>query len=323
MKALGKDAVTWLTADDEMQGQRIDNLLARVFKGVPRAHIYMLLRSGQVRVNSGRVAATYRLQAGDRLRLPPVRLAKKQAPVETQLPQSQRDLERAILYEDEQLLAIDKPAGLAVHGGSGISHGVIESMRQLRPRQRFLELVHRLDRDTSGVLLLAKKRAALVALHSEIRNGTVRKFYQLLVSGVWHPAQEEVSLPLERHVLASGDRRVTVSPAGQPARTVFAFLRAAGDFSLLEAELLTGRTHQIRVHAAHRGHPIAGDDKYGDFGLNRMLARHGLKRMFLHAARVEVRHPATGALLRLAAPLAPELAAFLRKTPELATQRFR
>ena len=323
MKALGKDAVTWLTADDEMQGQRIDNLLARVFKGVPRAHIYMLLRSGQVRVNSGRVAATYRLQSGDRLRLPPVRLAKKQGPAEAQLPQSQRDLERAILYEDEHLLAIDKPAGLAVHGGSGISHGVIESMRQLRPRQRFLELVHRLDRDTSGVLLLAKKRAALVALHSEIRNGTMRKFYQLLVSGAWHPVHEQVSVPLERHVLASGDRRVTVSPAGQPARTVFAFIRAAGDFSLLEAELLTGRTHQIRVHAAHRGHPIAGDDKYGDFELNRILSRHGLKRMFLHAARVEVRHPATGVLLRFAAPLAPELAAFLRNMPALATQRAR
>ena len=323
MKALGKDAVTWLTADDEMQGQRIDNLLARLFKGVPRAHIYMLLRSGQVRVNSGRVDATYRLQAGDRLRLPPVRIERKQAPRAAEPTRSQRDLESAILFEDEHILAIDKPAGVAVHGGSGISYGVIESMRQLRPRQRFLELVHRLDRETSGVLLLAKKRAALVALHGEIRNGTMRKLYQLLVSGIWHPEQEQVSLPLERHVLAGGDRRVSVSPSGQPARTVFSFIRAAGDFSLLEAELLTGRTHQIRVHAAHCGHPIAGDDKYGDFELNRRLARQGLKRMFLHAARVEVRHPETGLLLRIEAPLAAELAAFLQQMSAPASQGIR
>jgi 23S rRNA pseudouridine955/2504/2580 synthase len=176
MKALGKDAVTWLTADEQMQGQRIDNLLARVFKGVPRAHIYMLLRSGQVRVNSRRVDATYRLESGDRLRLPPVRVERNLKPSAGEPTGPQRALERAILYEDEHLLAIDKPAGMAVHGGSGISHGVIETMRLLRPRQRFLELVHRLDRDTSGVLLLAKKRAALVALHAEIRDGRMRKF---------------------------------------------------------------------------------------------------------------------------------------------------
>ena len=314
MKGLGKDGVAWLTAGEEMHGQRIDNLLAKMLKGVPRAHIYRLLRSGQVRVNSGRVDATYRLRAGDRLRLPPVRVAKTprqagQRPV--------RSLEGAIVYEDEHILAIDKPAGLAVHGGSGISHGVIESMRLVRPGQRFLELVHRLDRDTSGVLLLAKKRAALLGLHSQIRDGTMRKFYNLLVNGAWHPTRTEIALPLERHVLASGDRRVTVSPGGQPARTVFQWIRSVGGFSLLEAELLTGRTHQIRVHAAHCGHPIAGDDKYGDFERNKMLARHGLKRMFLHAARVEVRHPATGVTLRLTAPLAPDLRAFLERAAAL------
>ena len=312
MKALGKDGVAWLTADDEMQGQRIDNLLARILKGVPRAHIYRLLRSGQVRVNSGRVDATYRLQPGDRVRLPPVRVGRP-ADEARSPPAPQRDLERAILYEDDHIIAIDKPAGLAVHGGSGISEGVIESMRRIRPAQRFLELVHRLDRDTSGVLLLAKKRAALLALHGQIRSGTMRKFYHLLVNGAWHPNRSQIALPLERHVLANGDRRVTVSPGGQPARTVFQWIRAAGPFSLLEAELMTGRTHQIRVHAAYCGHPIAGDDKYGDFERNKVLARHGLKRMFLHAARVEVQHPATGLALTLTALLAPDLAAFLER----------
>jgi 23S rRNA pseudouridine955/2504/2580 synthase len=318
MKGLGKDGVAWLTADDEMQGQRIDNLLARLLKGVPRAHIYRLLRSGQVRVNSGRVDATYRMRAGDRLRLPPVRVAKT-SNFTRQRPAARPDLERTIVYEDEHILAIDKPAGLAVHGGSGVSHGVIESMRLLRPGQRFLELVHRLDRDTSGVLLLAKKRAALLALHGQIRNGTMRKFYHLLVNGAWHPTRSEIALPLERHVLASGDRRVTVSPGGQPARTVFQWIRSVDGFSLLEAELLTGRTHQIRVHAAHCGHPIAGDDKYGDFERNKKLVRHGLKRMFLHAARVEVQHPATGVTLRLTAPLAPDLTAFLERAVKLPT----
>ena len=321
MKALGKDAVTWLTADEGMQGQRIDNLLARVLKGVPRAHIYRLVRSGQVRVNSGRVDATYRLKPGDRVRLPPVRVERKPPVLSAPPPRSHRELEHTILYEDEHMIAMDKPAGLAVHGGSGISQGVIETMRQLRPRQRFLELVHRLDRDTSGVLLLAKKRAALLGLHDAIRNRTMRKFYQLLVLGAWHPRQEEVSVALERHVLASGDRRVSVSREGQPARTIFTFIRSAGDFSLLEAELLTGRTHQIRVHAAHCGHPIAGDDKYGDFERNKRLARHGLKRMFLHAGRIEVRHPVTDEPLRISAPLAPELAAFLRQAPQLMAQK--
>lgn len=317
MKALGKDQVAWLTADETMQGQRIDNCLARVLKGVPRAHIYMLLRSGQVRVNSGRVDPTYRLQEGDRLRVPPVRLAKRDAALEGAPPLQQAELERRILFEDEHLLAIDKPAGMAVHGGSGISFGVIESMRRTRPRQRFLELVHRLDRDTSGVLLLAKKRPALLALHAQIRSGQMRKFYHLLVKGAWRPSRKEVTVPLERHVLASGDRRVTVSIDGQEARTVFTRMRTVGGFSLLEAELLTGRTHQIRVHAAHCGHPIAGDDKYGDFQLNKALARHGLKRMFLHAARVEFQHPASGEALTVSAPLAPDLTRFLERAAAL------
>jgi 23S rRNA pseudouridine955/2504/2580 synthase len=313
MEGLSKDSVVWLTADENMHGQRIDNLLARVLKGVPRSHIYQLLRSGQVRVNSGRVDATYRLCVGDRVRLPPVRLARPAKRQGVGLAAPSRHLERAILYEDDHLLVLNKPSGLAVHGGSGISRGVIEELRVLRSKLRFLELVHRLDRETSGILLLAKKRAALVALHSHIRSGAMRKFYQLLVKGEWTRGRGEISLPLDRHLLAGGDRRVKVSATGQTARTVFEPIQSLGEFSLLEAELLTGRTHQIRVHAAHCGHPIVGDDKYGDFALNKAVARRGLNRMFLHAARVEVLHPANGALLRLSAPLAPELAEFLAR----------
>jgi 23S rRNA pseudouridine955/2504/2580 synthase len=224
---------------------------------------------------------------------------------------SRPELERSILFEDESLLVLNKPAGLAVHGGSGVSRGVIEELRALRPRLRFLELVHRLDRDTSGVLLLAKRRPALLALHEGIRTGAMRKLYRLLVKGEWPWLRREVSVPLEKYLLPGGDRRVKVDQEGRAASTIFVVEQALAGYTLLAAELLTGRTHQIRVHAAHCGHPIVGDDKYGDFALNKTVARAGLKRMFLHAARVEVAHPVSGALLRLEAPLAPELAAFL------------
>ncbi len=318
MKGLSKDSVVWLTADENVDGQRIDNLLTKLLKGVPRTHIYRLLRTGQVRVNSSRVDATYRVQLGDRVRIPPVRTAPLRLEIETAAVggPAPYDLERAILFEDDHLLVLNKPAGLAVHGGSGISRGAIEEMRRLRPRHRFLELVHRLDRDTSGVLLLAKKRSALLALHRHIQHGTMRKYYRLLVSGAWPWARREIASPLEKYLLPGGDRRVKVSSNGQSARTVFVMTRPVGEFSLLEAELLTGRTHQIRVHVAHCGYPIAGDDKYGDFALNKVLARQGLKRMFLHAARVEAPHPATGKVLRLEAPLAPELAAYLARVAD-------
>jgi 23S rRNA pseudouridine955/2504/2580 synthase len=313
MKGLSKDSVVWLNADENVEGQRIDNFLTRLLKGVPRTHIYRLLRTGQVRINSTRVDATYRLQIGDRVRIPPVRTAQPNlrnvAP--TTGGAASRDLEHAILFEDEHLLVLNKPAGLAVHGGSGISRGAIEELRRLRPKHRFLELVHRLDRDTSGVLLLAKKRSALLALHRDIRNGAMRKFYWLLVSGAWPWARREITSPLEKFLLPGGDRRVKVSAEGRAAHTLFVRNQSVGQFSLLEAELLTGRTHQIRVHVAHCGYPIAGDDKYGDFALNKVLARQGLKRMFLHAARVQISHPATGETLVLEAPLAPELSAYL------------
>jgi 23S rRNA pseudouridine955/2504/2580 synthase len=312
MKGLGKDSTTFLQADENSAGQRIDNLLVRVLKGVPRPHIYRLVRTGQVRVNSGRVDPTYRVQSGDRIRIPPVRTAQRQ-PATQGKPSS--SLDAAILFEDDHLLVLNKPAGMAVHGGSGISRGVIEEMRQRRPALKFLELVHRLDRETSGVLLLAKKRSALTALHAAIRSGQMQKHYTLLVKGCFRPARREVSAQLEKYLLPGGDRRVKVTADGQASRTVFRLLRHMDGYSLLDAELLTGRTHQIRVHAAHIGHPIIGDDKYGDFALNKELARTGLKRMFLHAARVAVQHPATQQTMRFEAPLPAALESFLSTLP--------
>jgi 23S rRNA pseudouridine955/2504/2580 synthase len=217
-----------------------------------------------------------------------------------------------VLHEDEALLVIDKPPGMAVHGGSGISAGVIEQLRRERPQARYLELVHRLDRETSGVLLIAKKRSALTALHSELRAGKAQKFYLTLAKGRWREAQRNVKLPLHKYVMGSGERRVRVESEGQAAHTIFRAKRVYDAFSLLEAELKTGRTHQIRVHLAHLGFPIAGDDKYGDFELNKALARKGLKRMFLHACRITVAHPLSGERTTFEAPLAPDLAAFLR-----------
>jgi 23S rRNA pseudouridine955/2504/2580 synthase len=216
-----------------------------------------------------------------------------------------------VLHEDEALIAIDKPAGVAVHGGSGVSLGLIEQLRRERPEARFLELVHRLDRGTSGVLLLAKKRSALTALHRQLREGEVRKCYVALVKGRWQRTKGSIELPLYKYVLKSGERRVRVDEGGQPAHTIVRVTAAYGDLTLVEVELKTGRTHQIRVHLAHVGHPIAGDDKYGDFELNKALARRGLRRMFLHARRLSFVHPISGAHLTLEAPLPPELCGFI------------
>ena len=307
MNELSKKTATWHEVDMESGGQRVDNYLTRLLKGVPKSHIYRILRSGEVRVNSRRVGPDYRVTAGDRLRLPPVRTARP-APT-PHLPVRRLDAE--VLYEDEVLLAIDKPAGVAVHGGSGISRGVVEQLRLERPQGRFLELVHRLDRDTSGVLMLAKRRSALLELHRQLREGAVRKHYLVLVKGVWREPRRAVKVPLQKYVLASGERRVAAAVDGLPAHTVFTLQRAWKGYSLLEAELKTGRTHQIRVHLAHLGYPIAGDDKYGDFSSNKTLAKEGLKRMFLHACRTVITHPQTGAALALEAPLPPELKRFI------------
>jgi len=309
MKGLGKNTVSRHRVDENAGGQRIDNYLLKILKGVPKSHVYRILRSGEVRVNSGRAKPDYRLQPGDELRLPPVRVAER---AQRAVPPGDARLAQAVLFEDEHLLALNKPSGLAVHGGSGVSFGVIEQLRAQRPQARFLELVHRLDRDTSGLLLLAKKRSALTALHTELRAGRVQKFYLVLVKGRWHNPRQSVRLNLHKYVLASGERRVAVDATGQESHTVFKLQKTWREFSLLRAELKTGRTHQIRVHLAHIGFPIAGDDKYGDFALNKELARAGLKRMFLHASNISFNHPATGSTLTLEAPLPDELQHFLQ-----------
>ena len=296
-------AVSWIEVAEDEAGQRIDNYLIARLKGVPKSRIYRILRSGEVRINSRRVEAARKVEAGDRIRVPPLRLAGREEDVPAphfRLP---------ILFEDEHLVAVDKPAGLAVHGGSGIAHGVIESLRSMRPQARFLELVHRLDRDTSGVLLVAKKRASLVALHEILRSRSIDKRYLVGVKGRFRNETQRVRAALLKRDVA-GEKRVSVSQDGQEAETVFRRVSRGAEASLLEAELLTGRTHQIRVHLQHLGHPVLGDDKYGDFELNKRLRREGLKRMFLHARSLAFVHPATGEGLRLESPLPPDLEAF-------------
>jgi 23S rRNA pseudouridine955/2504/2580 synthase len=310
MKDLGKKSVSRHQIGEDSGGQRIDNYLVKLLKGVPKSHVYRILRSGEVRVNGGRAKPDYRIATGDELRIPPVRVAER--PIRATPPVSE-ELEQAVLFEDEHLLALNKPAGLAVHGGSGVSFGVIEQLRGQRPNARFFELVHRLDRDTSGVLLVAKKRSALTAMHAELREGRFKKFYLALVKGAWRNKKQDVRLNLHKYLLASGERRVAVKEDGQESHTVFELKQAFREYSLLRAELKTGRTHQIRVHLSHLGFPIVGDDKYGDFELNKLLLRNGFKRMFLHAASVGLKHPASGAKLVIEAPLPLELNKFLEK----------
>jgi 23S rRNA pseudouridine955/2504/2580 synthase len=299
MNDLSKPRARWLEVGEEAETQRIDNFLLRELKGVPKSHVYRVLRSGEVRVNSGRVKPDYRLQRGDRVRIPPVRVAEK--------PAKPRPAEFPVAFEDGAILVIDKPSGVAVHGGSGVSYGVIESLRAGRPQTKFLELAHRLDRDTSGLLIVAKKRAALVELHRMLREGEVQKTYLAVVRGALAKKTLELRESLHKYVSASGERRVSVHEEGMPALTRVKKLKSSNDFSLLEVELLTGRTHQIRVHLAHAGHPIIGDDKYGDFPLNRKLKQ----RLLLHAARLAFKHPVSGETVKLESPLPGEMKAFL------------
>lgn len=299
-----------LTIGPDDAGQRIDNFLIRICKGVPKSHVYQVLRSGQVRVNKGRIAQTYRLAEGDTVRVPPMRLAERD---QSQVPGA----EFRVLLEDDALLIIDKPAGIAVHGGSGVSYGVIEQLRAARPDAKFLELVHRLDRETSGILMIAKKRSALTGLHEQIRTGLLDKRYLALVRGDWQNRRQHVKLPLFKYSTPDGERRVRVQSDGLPSHTVFNLLRKYGEFVVLEAELKTGRTHQIRVHLAASGFPIAGDDKYGDFALNRALqkadgSRVALKRMFLHAWRLGFEHPISGKRLTVEARLPDDCQRFLQ-----------
>ena len=307
---LAADQVSYVTVGPDAAGQRLDNFLLRLARGVPQSHVYRIVRSGEVRVNKSRASADQRLAEGDRVRIPPLRTAAPApAPVRPQMP--------PVLFEDEHLIAVDKPAGVAAHGGSGIAHGLIEMVRAARPEQAFLELAHRLDRETSGILLLAKTRRALLGLHEQLREGQVDKRYLALVGGDWVNDRQHVRLPLARRTTASGERRVSVdADEGLAAHTVFNLRQRYGRFSLLEAELKTGRTHQIRVHLAHVGFPIVGDGKYGDFELNRRVARgefgESFKRMFLHACATRFRHPVSGVPMAIDSALDRECSDFLR-----------
>ena len=304
-----KNAVQWLRVGPEEAGQRIDNYLLRQLKGVPKSRVYRLLRKGEVRVNRGRIKPEYRVQAGDEVRIPPVRQAER----DTTIPAAGlvSRIEAAILYEDERLLVLDKPAGVAVHGGSGIRHGVIEALRAARPNAPMLELVHRLDRDTSGCLIIAKKRSALRNLHELLREGSMDKRYLALVRGDWPGGSRTVTAALQKNQLKGGERIVTVDAEGKAARSVFRPLTRYGRASLLEVKLDTGRTHQIRVHGAHIGHPLAGDDKYGDPDFNRAVRELGLRRLFLHAVELRFREPDRTEEVHVSAPLPDELRAAL------------
>lgn len=319
--AIATPAVKWLLVDEESAGQRLDNFLMRHLKGVPKTHIYRIIRSGEVRINKGRASADTRVESGDEVRLPPVRISDKVAE-KAERPAPGREF--PLLFEDESLLAIDKPAGVAVHGGSGVSFGVIEQLRQARPHAKLLELVHRLDRDTSGILLVAKKRSALRHLQDQFRERETGKTYLALVKGDWPAKLKVIDQPLLKFLLqgqdgAEGERRVRVTtpedPEGMRSVTLVKVSKRLPGATLLEVTIKTGRTHQIRVHLASQGHPIAGDDKYGDFEWNRQLQRPGsspgLKRMFLHAWRLQFNHPVTAERVALQTDLPPELKAYV------------
>jgi 23S rRNA pseudouridine955/2504/2580 synthase len=300
------DQVALVTVGDDGAGQRLDNYLMKLAKGVPKSHLYRIVRSGEVRVNRARARVDQRLAPGDVVRIPPLRTAAAPTPLGpvplATLP--------PVLYEDEHLLVVDKPAGLAVHGGSGVAFGLIERLRAARPQLPFLELAHRLDRETSGALLLAKSRRALVRLHEALREGHIDKHYLALAVGRWANERRHVRAPLRKFLTKAGERRVSVEADGLPSHTIFTLRQRYAGYSLIEAQLKTGRTHQIRVHLAHLGHPIVGDDKYGDFEVNRRFARGefgvGFDRMFLHAWRLELSHPLTGERLVLEARLPDE-----------------
>jgi 23S rRNA pseudouridine955/2504/2580 synthase len=305
-----KTVVRMVRIDTELAGQRIDNFLRRELPGVPRSRLYRILRRGEVRVNGGRVRADYRLADGDEVRVPPVRIDV--SPVEMPPPGKIANLENQVLFEDKRILVINKPSGLAVHGGSGISHGAIELLRAARPACRDLSLVHRLDRDTSGCLVLAKRRSALRELHERFRQGRVEKNYLALVSGDWQLGEQLVDASLLVEHRKNGERHVVVSSAGKSAQTMLRLSRTFGQFSLMQCQPKTGRTHQIRVHALHTGHPIAGDDRYGDPEINAIAKKIGLKRLFLHAQSIAFPDD-SGNELHFTAPLPNDLDDFLRR----------
>ena len=318
--AISKDSVSLITVAEHEAGQRLDNYLIKILKGVPKSHIHRIIRAGEVRLNKKRCKPDSRIQTGDLLRIPPVRTAEKQRSSENRA-QAVPAREFTIIYEDDALLVIDKPAGTAVHGGSGVSFGVIEQIRRARPETRYLELVHRLDKDTSGLLMIAKKRSALVKLHEAIRNDHPKKIYLALGVGKLPNDSFHVKLPLFKYTGAQGEKMVRVSEDGQSAHTIFRVLNrfsdgllhqvGLSDLTFVEATLKTGRTHQIRVHLQSQDCPIAGDERYGDYQANKRLQKLGLKRMFLHASELHLAHPLTGEKLILKAPLPQELAQFV------------
>lgn len=323
------ESVKFLLVDEESAGQRLDNFLFRHLKGVPKTHVYRIIRSGEVRVNKGRAQAETRVEEGDTVRIPPTRTSAKAAPGDAAKPAPARVF--TVLHEDDALIAIDKPSGVAVHGGSGVSFGVIEQLRAARPTARFLELVHRLDRETSGILLVAKKRSALTKLQDQFRDRETGKTYLALVLGDWPANKKVIDSPLARYLLPAadgsggeGERRVRVVPKDHPdAMRAVTLVKVLDRFtlpgeseplSLLAVTIKTGRTHQIRVHLASSGHPIAGDEKYGDYDRNRLLQKQGLRRMFLHAWRLQFNHPADERRMALQAGLPPDLAAVVPAT---------
>ena len=329
-KAAVAPAVTRVQVDEGSEGQRLDNFLIKLLKGVPKTHVYRVIRSGEVRVNKGRAAADTRLAIGDEVRVPPVRVADRSA--EPAAPAR----EFPVVFEDEHLIAVDKPAGVAVHGGSGVSFGVIEQLRRARPGAKFLELVHRLDKETSGLLLVAKKRSALTALQEQFRSRETGKTYAALVIGAWPASKKVIDVALHKYLTGEGERRVRAvlrqaqddrspstssgrseEPEGRRSITLVKVVRKFAHFTLLDVTIKTGRTHQIRVHLTHEGHAIAGDAKYGDFAVNKALARgeavpgHKFDRMFLHARRLRFEHPASGEVIELESALPAECEALL------------
>ena len=308
------NGVSFVEVTDAYAGQRIDNFLLRHLKGVPKSKIYRIIRKGEVRVNKGRVKAEYKLSEDDVIRVPPVRVAEEKATLGVSKSLHQL-LTSSILFEDDRLMVVNKPSGLAVHGGSGINQGLIEALRVMRPELRFLELVHRLDRDTSGCIMIAKKRSMLRFLHQQLRTGAVDKRYLALVAGRWPNRRKIVTAPLLKNTLRSGERMVNVSPEGKKSTTGFAIVQRYPQATLVEARPVTGRTHQIRVHALHVGHPLLGDDKYGDQAACQVFKHKGLKRLFLHAASLRVPMPEDEEELNIRAALSPELQSVLDNLP--------
>ncbi|MEW8624244.1 MAG: 23S rRNA pseudouridine(955/2504/2580) synthase RluC [Candidatus Thiodiazotropha sp.] len=305
--------VRFIDITQEEAGQRIDNYLMRQLKGAPKSYVYRILRKGEVRVNKGRVKAHYKLNCGDSIRLPPMRLSSR-PDQGGRISDNLMDLLRnSVVYEDERILVVNKPSGLAVHGGSGVNFGVIEILRQLRPADKHLELVHRLDRDTSGCLLISKKRSALRTLHELIRENRIDKRYLALLQGSWRKGVQTVDKPLKKNTLQGGERVVRVDAEGKPSQTIFRRVERFAEATLVEAELVTGRTHQIRVHSQWLGSPVLGDQKYGDAAANRAFRDKGLKRLFLHAFKLGLRWPGEKSQLIIEAPLPDALSQVLAK----------